>query len=151
MECSPIYIVNRDVAEVDAVLASCGKAGYGQGLIHVQSASQAQSLEVPAAIVSCVPNFSPVTVEERAVREVVQTFLGMQRKGEVLEMCYHPTPFTEIGTLAKELGWRVILGTEAMIYQGLEQDRFWTGRELKELPGKEVKTAIAKALESHSR
>jgi len=151
MGCSPIYIVNRDLSEVNAVLKSCLEAGYGDGLIHVKTAAQAQRLEVPAAIVSCVPNFPPVTPAEIVVREIIKTFLGNETKGQILEMCYHPTPYTEIGNLAEALGWDVILGTEAMIYQGLEQDRFWTGKELLELPGKEVKAAIAQALKTHAR
>jgi len=151
MGCSPIYIVNRDVAEVTAVLESCLAAGYGDDLIHVQTAAAAQKLDAPAAIVSCVPNFPPVTPAEIEVREVITTFLAKETKGQILEMCYHPTPYTEIGVLAEGLGWDVILGTEAMIYQGLEQDRFWTGKELNELPGKEVKAVIAEALRTHSR
>jgi quinate dehydrogenase len=38
----------------------------------------------------------------------------------------------------------VILGTEAMIYQGLEQD--WTGKEVSELPKDKVQAVIAAKL-----
>ncbi len=58
-------------------------------------------------------------------------------------MCYHPTPYTEIADLSQKAGWQVILGTEALIYQGLAQDSFWTGREVRELPVKKVQEAIA--------
>lgn len=60
--------------------------------------------------------------------------------------CYHPTPWTEIAALAEKAGWQVILGTEAVIYQGLEQDKYWTGKELEELPVEEVKEVIANEL-----
>ncbi|KAI6991462.1 hypothetical protein KC359_g6193, partial [Hortaea werneckii] len=60
--------------------------------------------------------------------------------------CYHPTPWTEIAALAEKAGWQVILGTEAVIYQGLEQDKYWTGKELAELPVEEVKEVIANEL-----
>lgn len=60
--------------------------------------------------------------------------------------CYHPTPWTEIAAIAEKAGWQVILGTEAVIYQGLEQDKYWTGKELHELPLKEVKAVIADEL-----
>lgn len=40
----------------------------------------------------------------------------------------------------------MILGTEAVIYQGLEQDKYWTGKELHELPVEEVKEVIANEL-----
>jgi quinate dehydrogenase len=40
----------------------------------------------------------------------------------------------------------VILGTEAMIYQGLEQDKYWTGKEVSELPKDKVQAVIAAKL-----
>jgi hypothetical protein len=49
--------------------------------------------------------------------------LAKSHKGAILEMCYHPSPWTEIGGLSEKAGWQVILGTEAMIYQGLAQVR----------------------------
>lgn len=72
--------------------------------------------------------------------------LKRAHKGALLEMCYHPTFFTEIGALAETAGWQVILGTEAVIYQGLEQDRYWTGKQLAELPVQKVKDVIANEL-----
>jgi quinate dehydrogenase len=82
---------------------------------------------------------------------VIETFLRKEDKGVLLEMCYHPSPYTEIGELAETEGWQVILGTEAMIYQGLEQDCIWTGRKMEELPLEEVKGAIAAALSERQR
>lgn len=64
----------------------------------------------------------------------------------MLEMCYHPTTWTEIAEVGKNEGWQVVLGTEALIYQGLEQDRYWTGREVRDLPVVEVQEAIAKKM-----
>ena len=47
----------------------------------------------------------------------------------------------------------MILGTEALIWQGIEQDRYWTGRSTEELPVKEVKDEIARqvALRAQAR
>jgi quinate dehydrogenase len=151
MGCSPIYIVNRDISEVDAVLESCTAAGYGSSLIHVKTVAQATSLAAPGAIVSCIPNFPPKSGTEIEARGVIACFLGKEDKGAILEMCYHPSPYTKIAKIAEGLRWQVILGTEAMIYQGLEQDRYWTGREVADLPGVEVKQAIADALKAHSQ
>jgi quinate dehydrogenase len=147
--CSEIYIVNRDVAEVEAVISTCKQAGFGDSLIHVKTAAQAEALASPGAIVSCIPNFPPKTPEEIEARKVIEILLTKKEKGAMLEMCYHPTPYTEIGNVAEKLGWQVILGTEAMIYQGLEQDHYWTEREVETLPSEEVKVAIAKALKQH--
>ncbi|KAL3422251.1 quinate dehydrogenase [Phlyctema vagabunda] len=147
MGCSPIYIVNRDVAEVDAVVAS----GISQNLVHVKTVEQAISLASPSAIVSCIPDFPPRTPEELEARAAIEVFLGKLEKGAILEMCYHPSPFTEIANLSEKSGWQLILGTEAMIYQGLEQDRYWTEKEVKDLPVDEVKAVILEALSKARR
>ncbi|RDW80119.1 shikimate dehydrogenase substrate binding-containing protein [Coleophoma cylindrospora] len=142
MGCSPIYIVNRDVAEVDAVLSS----GISKNLIHIKTVADAQAAIAPSAIVSCIPDFPPKTPEEIEARAVIEVFLEKPEKGAILEMCYHPSPFTQIAALSEKNGWQLILGTEAMIYQGLEQDRYWTGLEVKDLPGEKVKEVILDAL-----
>jgi len=146
MRASTVYLVNRDASEVDAVISWCTSQGYGDGLIHVADASHARDLEGPGAVVACVPNFPPVTEAEKEARKVTEEFLEKPHKGAILEMCYHPAPWTEIAALAEAAGWQVILGTEAVIYQGLEQDRHWTGKETSELPIREVKEVIAKEL-----
>src|SRR5215469_12726319 len=121
MQCKPIYIVNRDKSEVDAVIEECQSKGFGDDLVHVATLEQAQSLEGPGAMVACVPNFAPKTSEELTARLVLECMLAKPYKGAILEMCYHPSPWTQIAEISKNAGWQVILGTEAMIYQGLEQ------------------------------
>src|ERR1700761_2600045 len=121
MNCKPVYLVNRDKSEVDEVIAECKSKGYGQNLIHVETVEQAEKLASPGAIVSCIPNYPPTTEKEIQARNVMEVMLHKDHKGAMLEMCYHPTPWTEIGNIAEQAGWQVILGTEAMIYQGLEQ------------------------------
>lgn len=149
--CNEIYIVNRDASEVEAVISSCTNAGFGGSLKHVRTVAEAEACASPGAIVSCIPNFPPKTPEEIEARKVIEVFLEKEEKGAILEMCYHPTPYTEIGDVSEKLGWQVILGTEAMIYQGLEQARIWTGREREELPSKQIKVAVAAALREHGR
>lgn len=116
-----IYIVNRDAAEVDAVLDECRSKGFGEGLRRVDSVEEARRVEAPGAVVACVPDVAPVTEAEKRTRRIVEVILGKAEKGAMLEMCYNPSPFTQLGALAERLGWKVILGTEAMIWQGLEQ------------------------------
>lgn len=138
-----IYLVNRDRAEVDAVIAECAARGYGEGLVHVDTVEQARGLEGAGAIVACVPDFPPVTDDELRARAVTDVFLrDKTHKGAMLEMCYNPSPFTALGKLAEDCGWQVILGTEALIWQGIEQDHYWTGRKPEDLPVKEVKEEI---------
>lgn len=126
MRVRDIYLVNRDARETDAVITWWNSAhGYGGGddggnIIHVDSVKQATALPAPGAVVACVPDFSPRTAEEVLVRRIFETFMRKE-KGAVLEMCYNPTPWTEIGHIAEREGWDVILGTEAMIWQGIQQ------------------------------
>ncbi|RYP73347.1 hypothetical protein DL770_007797 [Monosporascus sp. CRB-9-2] len=147
MRVRDIYLVNRDVEETLALVTECTARGFGQGLVHVRTPEQAQKLAAPGAVVACVPDFEPHTPEELQARVVAETFLAKERKGVMLEMCYNPSPFTRLGTLAGRHGWKVILGTEALIWQGLEQDRYWTGREVGELPVGRVQRAICEAVE----
>lgn len=143
MNVTTIYLVNRDSNEVEEVINDCTARGYGDNLLHVKTISQAQSLEVPGAIVACIPDFEPQTPEEKLARDITETFLDKERKGAILEMCYNPTPFTKLGAIAEQKKWQVILGTEALIWQGLEQDKYWTGKKVDELPKEKVQLAIA--------
>ena len=129
---SPIYVINRDKSEVDAVLKECEARGAARDLVHVASVQQAQSLEAPALVVSAVPDFPPTTDGERAVREILAHFTKQMGRGALLEMCYHPSPDTGITRLATEHGWQVIGGIEAMVGQGLEQSKLWAGTKVDE-------------------
>ncbi|KAI0204379.1 NAD(P)-binding protein [Astrocystis sublimbata] len=151
MRSTSIYLVNRDSAEVDALMQECKAKGYGDSLVHVATAEQAAKLEAPGAVVSCVPDFPPKTAEEKMAREVIETFLKKERKGAMLEMCYNPTPYTELGAVALREGWKVILGTEAMIWQGFEQSKLWTNLELKDLPVAKCQKTIAARLSETAR
>lgn len=143
MKATKIYLVNRDRTEVQAVIDECTSKGYGDGLIDVSSVEQAEQLEGVGAMVACVPNIPVRTPAEIEARRVLESFLNKSHKGALLEMCYHPSPWTEITALGEKAGWQIILGTEAMIYQGLEQDRYWTGRAVEQLPIQKVHKAIA--------
>lgn len=151
MRATRVYLVNRDAAEVAAVVAECRARGYGDRLVPVATPEEAARLESPGAIVSCVPDFPPQTPEEHTARAVIETFLQMPRKGCMLEMCYNPTPYTELGGLAERAGWQVILGTEALIWQGLEQDKFWLGKPVKDLPIQVVSDVIANKVSQISK
>lgn len=142
--CSTIYLVNRDKSEVDQVIAECRSKGFGQSLKYISSIEEASSLEAPAVIVSAIPDFAPKSEDEHRARGIIEAFLA-KAKGVILEMCYHPNPHTQIAAISKKAGWQVIGGVEAMIWQGLEQDSVWLGREVKTLPVEKVKEVIAGA------
>ena len=141
--CSDIYLVNRDKSEVDQVIAECSSKGFGSGLRYISSVSEAEKLEVPRVIISAIPDFAPKSESEWTARRIIETMLGKERKGAILEMCYHPSPNTAIDALARSKGWKVIGGVEAMIWQGLEQDKIWLRRKMSTLPVEKVKEVIA--------
>jgi quinate dehydrogenase len=118
-----IYVVSRDKSEIAAVVDECTKRSYGARLVHVETVEQAQALEGPGAIVACIPDFPPTTEAEKTLRRITEVMLQKENKGAMLEMCYNPSPYTDLGALAESEGWQVILGTEALIWQGIEQVR----------------------------
>ena len=141
-----VYLVNRDKGEVDAVVTECSANGFGSGLVHVQDEGQATLLPAPGLIISAVPDYEPSNIAERTVRSIVEIVLSGAVKGIILEMCYHPSSDTHICRMATKAAWQVVPGVEAMIWQGIEQDRYWTKREVQEMPISDVKTAISKHL-----
>ena len=156
---SKIYIVNRDAAEVEAILKEDEKRNPNANkaaLIPVTDPAEAKKLESPAAIVSGIPNYPPRTPEELNAREVITSFLhggsssDGKYKGVILEMCYHPVPWTEIAQIASSSGWKVVLGSEALIWQGVEQAKLWTGQDVVAVPGlvDKIKDFAAKAIAS---
>ncbi|KZZ94292.1 Quinate dehydrogenase [Moelleriella libera RCEF 2490] len=140
MHVTDIYLVNRDQGEVDAIMAECALRGYGHAIRHIATVEEAHATEA-----------------ELRARQVTEVLLakgegeGEHKKGAMLDMCYNPTPFTKLGALAERLGWQVILGTEALIWQGLEQDRYWTGLDTHQLPVAKVQEAIGDMVAQRSR
>lgn len=129
--CSPIYIVNRDRSEVDAVINEYTSKGAAAGLVHIATEEQAKSVPPPAIAVSAVPDFAPVSLNEKTARQIIEIFLqGGDAGSPILEMCYHPSPDTAISRIAIASGWQVIGGIEAMIGQGLAQASLWSGLEI---------------------
>ncbi|KUJ14171.1 uncharacterized protein LY89DRAFT_698602 [Mollisia scopiformis] len=144
--CGEIYLVNRDKREVDQVIAECESKGFGEGLRFVGSVEEAKKLQAPRLVISAIPDFEPKTEEEIMTRRVIETMLGKEEKGEILEMCYHPSPDSAIARISQRSGWQVIGGVEAMIWQGLEQDKIWLRRRISTLPVEKVKEVIAAKL-----
>ena len=140
--CSQVYIVNRDDAEVQAVIQSCQY--YAPKVTHLRNKQDAEASVAAGAVVGCIPDHDPCTLREREVRAIIEIVLSKPAKGVMLEMAYHPRRWTALATLAHRVGWQVILGTEAMIWQGLEQARLWTQKDLADLSVKKVKDVIAR-------
>ncbi|KAI5293489.1 hypothetical protein KEM52_005485 [Ascosphaera acerosa] len=158
---SRIYIVNRDDSEIAAIVkedadrrAACGGGTDVAPIVHVRTAEEVTALDPPVAIMSGIPDYPPVTEAETSVRETVKAFFSLAvshapHKPVVLEMCYHPHPWTAMAQLARGSGCHVVLGSEAMIWQGIEQARLWTGVDIASVPGvaDKVEKVIKQAIE----
>jgi quinate dehydrogenase len=131
LECGNIYVVNRDAQEVadllkDTKAYASSPSARQPKLIHVTSVDQARGLQPPFYVVGTVPDFETKTQEELRARSILSTFLGMEEKGVLLDMCFKPRN-TRILKLAKESGWRTVEGTGVIGHQIGEQWRLWAG------------------------
>ncbi|KAJ9099474.1 hypothetical protein QFC20_005685 [Naganishia adeliensis] len=138
---STIYIVNRDESEVEAVVKGFTDSpipGFEPTIVHAKTAAQAQELDAVAYVVGAVPCFPPVTEAEIAARETVLAFMNKPEPGVMLEMCYAPKPWTDLAKQFQSNGWKVVTGDQAMIWQGVEQQKVWLNCSEEELPVQEV-------------
>ncbi|KAF8595967.1 Aminoacid dehydrogenase-like protein [Ceratobasidium sp. AG-I] len=142
MGLAPIYLVNRDQSEIDALFECFPKLP----LVHLKSIAEAESkLSEPGmppivAIVGAIPAYLPSTDAERGVYTMITHVLTqpyssgdnsnllhglpLPRQRLFLDMAYRPrnTPLLQIATA---LNWEPIGGVQAMIEQGLAQSRMW--------------------------
>jgi quinate dehydrogenase len=131
LECGEIYVVNRDAQEVADLLADSkayvsASTSRRPKLRHITAVAQAELLPAPYYIVGTVPDFEAKTEEELKVRTLLETFLGKDEKGVLLDMCFKPRN-TRILKLGKQNGWNVIDGTGVIGHQIEEQWRLWAG------------------------
>jgi quinate dehydrogenase len=150
LRCFPIYIVNRDAGEVEALQEACNRyvplTDFGKsGLLHVTSAKQARYLPRPTFIISTVPDYEPKTPSEKIIPAILSSFLSSKpaaEEGVLLDMCYKPRITRNI-LLAKQFGWQTEDGTCIIGYQVEEQWRLWTNdRTSLRVPGKQARELL---------
>ncbi|KAF8997717.1 hypothetical protein BDQ17DRAFT_1309570 [Cyathus striatus] len=136
---SPIYLINRDDAEIREIQDSMPHIRF----MHLRSpkdvAGELGRGEVTVVMaVGAIPAIPPVTKEEKMVYAVASAVFSLPynlplsdtgsiplpKKRIFLEMPYKPrnTPMLQ---LAKWKGWDGVDGIQAMIEQGLAQQRMW--------------------------
>lgn len=150
MGTSKIYMVNRVESEVRDIIESFKGVGLEIEIIFVSSTAEAAALESPALIIGTVPDIPPKEQGEIVARDIVDVFLAKEVKGFVLEMCYHPNPFTFFFHRCQDMGWSVLCGTEALVWQGVAQEVLWTELPMDQFKLDEAQKAIADAIEKHS-
>ncbi|KAF8861460.1 NAD(P)-binding protein [Acephala macrosclerotiorum] len=126
LNCSKIYVLNRDDGEVESLIQDSKRLDPVPELVHVKSIEQAKSLPTPYYIVSCVPDLEPQTVPEKTAISCLEDFLGREQKGVLLDMCFKPRR-TRIIKLAEREGWENVEGTHVIGYQIEKQWGLWTG------------------------
>ncbi|GAA5941431.1 uncharacterized protein JCM15063_006099 [Sporobolomyces koalae] len=127
MNLSPIYLVNRDRDETQAMIDSFPQ----YTLVALEDVSQWTEREAQhcQVVVGAIPSFEPVTAGEKNVYRIAEHVfeLGAKAPGptrRILEMAYKPH-MTRIRQLAESYGWMTIGGIEALVNQALAQQKFW--------------------------
>lgn len=123
--CPKIYVVNRFAHEITQLSETMTANGFTGEIVAVNSPQEAELLEKPELVVLCVPDFEPVTAEEKNARATLEVFLQSPENGSVIEMCYYPQVVTRLYKDFENAGWQVISGIEPMIYQGIAQQVLW--------------------------
>ena len=141
LACRPIYVVNRDRGEVEAILEDAKVYGGKDEIeiIHLESVELAIKVDRvygrPYYIVGTVPDFEPQTPSEIEARSILDYFFQRapkskcgQEKGVLLDMCFKPLRTRTI-KLAENYGWTVVQGTNIIGHQIEEQYRLWCERD----------------------
>lgn len=128
LNCSKIYVLNRDDQEVEALIRDSNKLPVVPELIHIKTLEQAKEYSTPAYIVGTVPDLEPKTTTEKTVTSILRSFLERPEKGALLDMCFKPRRTRTIKA-AESLGWSCVEGTHVIGYQIEEQWRLWAGEE----------------------
>jgi quinate dehydrogenase len=147
--CSPIYLVNREDQEVRDVINHFAET-LDVELIHLSSVGMADKITAPRYIVGAIPDFPPSTPAEVTVREIVKNVLNKPGKGILLDMCYKPV-FTHILAMAKDSGWQIVDGIQAMIGQGMAQVSIWSGLQKESIPTEAVSKLVREEVERKSQ
>ncbi|KAI9888992.1 MAG: hypothetical protein M1814_006050 [Vezdaea aestivalis] len=132
-----VYIVNRDEEEVSTMLSGFDAVKFEADARYVATVAEVAELQAPAVMILTVPDHEPVSLEEQRVRAIMEAFLA-KGSGVVVDMCYVPEPWTALAKIARDAQWKVVLGTDVMIYQAIDQDLLWTERTAEEMPTEKV-------------
>ncbi|KAF7345465.1 Pentafunctional arom polypeptide [Mycena venus] len=137
---APIFLINRDVDEVRAVMDAMPHLSSKGGLIHLRDPADVETHlvgEGKARIlmaVGCIPSFAPQTLAERMVYTTASAVFTVPYVVPTVDSPRSPVPHTAslprnaetiMYKVAAAHGWYVIDGIEAMIEQGFAQQRMW--------------------------
>ena len=144
MGCSEVYLVNRDFEEVKQVLSAFEMTGFNAKCSYIDEPDQALTLEPPVMIVGTIPDLIPRSEDELRARAVASAIFGLSPQAIFLDMCYHPSPETQLISLARQSGLKVVSGIDAFFHQAIASSSLWTGVEATQLPSKKARALIDK-------
>lgn len=129
-DCSLIYIINRDEAEVGALVRDT-KAYKTLEIVHITTVATAQQVMKerghPFFVVGTVPDFAPKSATEIEAQAILDyCFINSPEKGVLLDMCFKPR-ITRTVKLAQKSSWPTVEGVDVIGFQITEQYRLWTG------------------------
>ncbi|KAJ9636446.1 hypothetical protein H2204_005279 [Knufia peltigerae] len=148
---STIYLINRSFSEIEEVVKSMSEGGCTTELLPLTTLDQASSLDVPRLIVGTTPDLPAESAEEKHAQKLISITLHKltrvgDRDGYLLDMCYYPSPHTNLMKAAEMSGWQTVSGVEAVKYQAVAQNRLWSSKPVSELAIKEVSNVIEATL-----
>lgn len=126
LNCDTIYVLNRDEAEVEALIRDSRKLPDLPKIVHITTPEQAKQCPSVDFVVGTVPDFEPVTETEKQVAMMLRRLLERESKGVLLDMCFKPRR-TRMIKLAESLGWPCVEGTHVIGYQIEKQYSLWAG------------------------
>ncbi|RPA79450.1 Pentafunctional AroM protein [Ascobolus immersus RN42] len=85
-------------------------------------------IKAPTVAVSTVPGNLPLDGALKEVLDILITPGAVPGEKVILEMAYKPAR-TAVVELSEALGWKVVLGVEALVRQGVQQFEIWTGEK----------------------
>lgn len=120
---SPIYVVGRTASKVDELISSF------PGLIPIRNTEEVNSLpSLPSVAIGTIPSAKPIGT---GIREILVAIFHHKNAGQaqriLLEMAYTASSTTALMNMATDADWKSVEGVEALIWQGIEQFRIWTG------------------------
>lgn len=133
LDCSLIYVVNRDESEVAALKADTEVYGNRCEIVHLDTLERSRDLVCkrgfPFCVVGTVADFEPLSGGEIAAAEILKYCLsGAPGTGVLLDMCFKPRRTRTI-KLAERTKWPAVEGTHVIGRQIKEQYRLWCGSQ----------------------
>jgi quinate dehydrogenase len=139
---SEIYIVNRLESEVKDMASHFTVAIPSIKLRHIQTIDIAQKMSAPYIIVGTIPDYAPTQPGEIICARICDVFLHKSDKGLLVDMCYMPSPQTNLIKTAQGQGWNTIVGTEVLVRVCVAQQILWVEEEPNEIGVQQALAAI---------